>query len=360
MKKVFIVLENGRVFEGKRFGADGECTGELVFTTGMDAYMETLTDPSYFGQIVIQTFPLIGNYGSIPDDAESRKPFACGYIVREQCETPSNFRSEGTLDQYLKDTGIIGVYDVDTRELTQIIRQHGTMNARITEVPEGIDMDDIKNYEVKSAVEAVTTAKNYCIKADQEKYRVALMDYGVQKSIISELTGRGCTVTVFPAGTSAEEVLNTEPDGIVLSGGPGDPGTNTSCIEEIKKMIGKSPIFGVGLGHQLLALAAGGKTERLRHGHRGANQPIKSLTDGKTFISAQNHSYTVRCDSIEKAGGRLTFVNANDSTCEGIDYPKKSAFSVQFYPKLCCSSKDTRLLFDNFISMMGGKDNASE
>lgn len=360
MEKMYIVLSDGHVFEGKGFGATGETLGELVFTTGMVGYIETLTDPSYYGQIVMHTFPLIGNYGMIPADMESKKSVVKGYVVREWCKTPSNFRTETDIDDFLKKNNIVAVCDVDTREITKIIREEGVMNAYITSDPSKIDKDALKNYLIKDAVKSVSTHEKETYKAENEKYRVALMDYGAKMNIIRELVARGCTVHVLPYDTSAEEILAMDIDGIMLSNGPGDPSENTEAIAELRKLLGKKPIFGICLGHQLLALAAGGKTEKLKYGHRGANQPVKRLSDGRVFITSQNHGYAVIGDSIDEKVGKVSFINANDGTCEGVEYPDYNAYTVQFHPEASSGPIDTKFLFDRFIAMMGGDENAAE
>ena len=353
---VYICLADGQIFEGKRFGASGEITGELVFTTGMGGYIETLTDPSYFGQIVMQTFPLIGNYGFIDEDTESTKSYVSAYIVREYCKEPSNFRCVKTLDDYLKENNIIGVYDVDTREITKIIRESGVMNAVICSDPRKADFDKIKEYKITDAVKSTSVEKPCLVPSKNHKYNVVLIDYGKKDNIPRELAKRGCNVAVVPYNTKAEDILKLNPDGIMLSNGPGDPSDNEECIEELKKLIGKVPIFGICLGHQLLALAMGGKTIKLKYGHRGVNQPVKNLKTGRTYISSQNHGYAVINEDIEKAGGVISYVNANDGTNEGVDYPDKKAFSVQFHPEACSGPHDTRFLFDRFIDMIGGKE----
>lgn len=354
--KIYICLANGDIFEGKSFGAAGEVLGELVFTTGMGGYIETLTDPSYYGQIVMQTFPLIGNYGFIDEDMESKKSAVSAYIVREYCAEPSNFRCDYSLEKFLKDNDIVGVYDVDTREITKIIREYGVMNAVITDNPNNVDMDKLKAYEVRNAVKSVSCEKPYTSASDNHKYNVVLIDYGTKKNIIRELNKRGCNVAVVPHNTKAEDILSLNPDGIMLSNGPGDPAENTEAIEELKKLAGKKPIFAICLGHQLLALAMGGETNKLKYGHRGVNQPVKNLETGRTFISSQNHGYAVVNDSVEAIGGKISYINANDETCEGVDYPDKQAFSVQFHPEACSGPHDTRFIFDKFIDMMGGKN----
>lgn len=353
-KKVFICLENGRIFEGRRFGANKNVIGELVFTTGMCGYIETLTDPSYYGQIVMQTFPLIGNYGFIKGDAESAKSYVSAYIVREKCDEPSNFRCDETLDAYLKESDIPGVYGVDTREITKIIRESGVMNAMICSDPAEYDEAAVKAYRVKNAVGSVSCTSPLPIAAENARFNVVLLDYGKKENIVRELVRRGCNVAVLPHNTKAEDVLRLEPDGIMLSNGPGDPSENDECVRELKKLIGKKPIFGICLGHQLLALAMGAKTHKLKYGHRGVNQPVKCIETGRTYISSQNHGYAVLNESVEECGGVISYVNANDGTNEGVDYPEKNAFSVQFHPEACSGPHDTRFIFDRFIKMMGG------
>ena len=276
MKKAYLVLEDGHVFEGYSFGADVDTVGELVFTTGVCGYIETLTDPTYYGQIVLQTFPLIGNYGMIEEDCEG-KCYLKGYVVREWCPTPSNFRSQYDIDTYLKKQGVPGICGVDTRALTAIIRENGVMNAAICyEKPK--DIDYIKKYTIVGAVNAVVDGAREVVEAEGEKkYDVALINYGKKNGLVAELTKRGCRVTVLPATATADDISALSPDGIVISNGPGDPSENTEGIEAVKKLLGKYPIFGVCLGHQILALANGGATFKLKYGHRGSNQPVKDL-----------------------------------------------------------------------------------
>ena len=351
MKKGYLILQDGRVFEGVRFGAETDTVGELVFTTGMCGYIETLTDPSYAGQIVMQTYPLIGNYGIIREDFEG----ACcvrGYVVREWCDAPSNFRTDCDLDTFLKEQGVPGLYGVDTRELTRIIREHGVMNAAICdEVP--ADLTLIETYAVTGVVEAVSCREASVHPAEgEERFRVSLLDYGAKRNIVRELQKRGCTVTVLPATTSAEEILAADPNGVMLSNGPGDPAENVYQIEQIRKLLGKVPMFGICLGHQLTALAAGGSTYKLKYGHRGVNQPVRDVEGVRTYITSQNHGYAVDSDTVKL--GRVRFANANDGTCEGIDYPELKAFTVQFHPEACTGPKDTSFLFDRFVDLMKG------
>ncbi|MBQ6517808.1 MAG: glutamine-hydrolyzing carbamoyl-phosphate synthase small subunit [Anaerolineaceae bacterium] len=350
----YLVLGNGSVFEGQRIGyKTSETIGELVFTTGMVGYLETLTDPSYAGQIVVQTFPLIGNYGVIPDDFEG-KPAVSGYVVRELCGTPSNFRSEGELDSWLNENKIPGICGVDTREITRQIREQGVMNAVICdEIP--ADLSQINSYLVQNVLQQVTCAEPQIYPAQGTKqYAITLIDYGAKRNIIRSLQQRGCEVTVVPAFTSAETILAEDPDGVMLSNGPGDPAENVSCIAEIRKLIGQLPVFGICLGHQMAALAMGGKTFKLKYGHRGGNQPATDLEYGRTYITSQNHGYAVDAGSLGETGIQ-TFVNANDGSCEGIRYPGKQCFTVQFHPEAHSGPQDTSFLFDRFIQMMGGK-----
>ena len=352
MHKRFLVLEDGSVFEGYAFGAETKTVGELVFTTGMCGYVETLTDPSYYGQIVLQTFPLIGNYGMIEDDFEG-KCCVRGYVVREWCRHPSNFRSQYDLDTFLKRVGVPGIWGVDTREITKIIRERGVMNALICDqVP--VSREALKEYTIRNAVQAVTcTGKSEFPVEGEARFRVALLDYGAKHNIFSELQKRGCAVTEFPASATAEEILAMQPDGVMLSNGPGDPAENTACVEQLKKLMGRVPMFGICLGHQLMALANGGETIKLKYGHRGANQPVKEVDGTRTYITSQNHGYAVVSDSLKN--GRVSFINANDGTCEGVEYPDCRAFSVQFHPEACSGPNDTAFLFDRFVALMEGE-----
>ncbi len=353
MKKAYLILENGEVFEGISVGADVESVGEIVFTTGTVGYLETLTDPSYAGQTVVQTFPMIGNYGVISEDFEGKSAVR-GYVVREICDAPSNFRSEGDLSSFLKEQGIPCICGVDTRRITKIIRDCGVMNAKISFSP---DFDDgIKSYSVGDAVSEVTTSSTKVYPAEgDKKYTVALVDYGAKGNIINCLRKRGCEVVEIGADSTAEEILALSPDGVMLSNGPGDPKVNPARIETVANLIGKIPIFGICLGHQLLALAMGGDTEKLKFGHRGANQPVKETDGARTFITSQNHGYAVIKDSL-KGVGRESFYNANDGSSEGMDYPGKRCFSVQFHPEANAGPRDTEFLFDKFIGIMGGDD----
>jgi len=357
MSKLYLILENGMSFEGKGFGSEGDVTGEIVFTTGMTGYLETLTDMSYHGQIVLHTFPLIGNYGIIPSDFESKSIGPLAYIVKTPCQAPSNFRSEGTLDTFLKEKGIVGLYGIDTRAVTKIIREYGVMNGRITKQhPSEVSLEEIKAYRIKNAVENVSCKKpSYC-KAEGARYTVALLDFGFKENIKRELLKRGCNVWVLPYNTSVKDLVSLGVDGIMLSNGPGDPKDNTMVISNIREMMKTGiPIFGICLGHQLMALASGFDTHKLKYGHRGANQPVKDLMTGRVYISSQNHGYAVTKESIDPRIAYEWFVNVNDKSCEGLWYKCVPAFSVQFHPEACGGPHDTEFLFDRFVERMEGK-----
>ena len=345
--KAYLILENGMAFEGTRFGADGEITGEIVFTTGMTGYLETLTDQSYHGQIVMQTFPLIGNYGVIPADFESGAVGARAYIVKYPCGKPSNFRSEGNLDTFLKDRGIVGLHGIDTRALTKIIRQNGVMNGKITaSPPTNKDRAEAKKYAVTAPVANVS--HRGAEKLSDGSRRVALLDFGAKRGIANALAKRGCEVWSFPHDAPAEDIAKINPHGVMLSNGPGDPAdpANNVIVETIRALMqNKTTIFGICLGHQLMALANGYKTQKLKFGHRGANQPVKETATGRVFITSQNHGYAV----VAENGS--SFVNVNDGTCEGLDYGV--SFSVQFHPEACGGPLDTGFLFDRFLERMG-------
>ena len=352
----YLVLSNGVTFEGTRIGAPVDRIGELVFTTGMEGYLETLTDPSYFGQIVTQTFPMIGNYGVIEEDFEGSSTLF-GYIVRNLCDTPSNFRSAYALNDYLVAKGIPGLRGVDTREIVRITREEGVMNAMICDkVPS--DLSAIRAFRVENAVASVSgNEKSFWPAEGEARCKVALIDYGAKHNIIRSLQKRGCSVTVWPAFTKAEEILSSGADGIMLSNGPGDPKENTSCIAELRKLIGRKPVFGICLGHQLAALALGGDTVKLKYGHRGGNQPVRDLAAGRTYITSQNHGYAVVAGSL-KGVGVESFRNANDGSCEGMEYPDKHCFTVQFHPEAASGTRDTAILFDRFVQKMEEMKNA--
>lgn len=352
MKKAYLALANGMVFEGRAIGAPADGLGELVFTTGMEGYVETLTDPSYAGQIIMQTFPLIGNYGMNSQDFEGVCA-ARGYVVRELCREPSNFRCRMDVDSFLRQQGVPGIEGVDTRRLTKLIREQGVMNAKICAVPPE-SFDDIRAYEVKGVVPMVSSREKCFFPAQGgRRFSVALIDYGAKANMIRCLCSRGCDVTVYPSSTAAGEILDGGHDGIMLSNGPGDPKENEFCISQLALLIGKKPVFGICLGHQLTALALGGDTVKMKYGHRGANQPVRLAGSHRCFMSSQNHGYAVVGHSLEGMG-RVLFENANDGSCEGMEYPGLRCFTVQFHPEACSGPRDTMWLFDRFISMMEG------
>lgn len=353
--KAILALEDGTIFEGNGFGIEGEVIGEIVFNTGMTGYQELLTDPSYYGQIVTMTYPLIGNYGVNIEDIESSKPQIKGYIVREMCRTPSNWRSDERLDEYLKKNNIIGIEGIDTRALTRIIRDKGTMKGIISTDENfnfGKKLDKIKSYEIKNPVSKVTTTEIKHFKGSG--YRIALIDYGVKQNIVRSLLNRGCEVFVFPASANENEILSVNPDGIMLSNGPGNPKDCKMEIQTIKELLGKKPIFGICLGHQLLALANGADTEKLKYGHRGCNHPVKDLKKDLTFITSQNHGYTIVEDSVDTTRMIVSHRNMNDGTIEGIKYRDIPVFSVQFHPEASPGPMETAYLFDEFKNNIEG------
>ncbi len=353
--KRYLVLENGKTFEGVALGAAGEVISEIVFTTAMTAYLETLTDPSYKGQAVVQTFPLIGNYGIIEPDKEGEMPRVSGYIVRTACDAPSNFRCEEELDKYLKDNGIPGIKGIDTRALTRVLRECGTMNGMICDDPSHADLELIKAYKIVDPVLEVSTKEEKVYEAVGEKKAVVvLIDYGVKYNIIRCLQNRGCEVHLMPATTTAETIRGIKPDGLFLSNGPGDPEDNKEQIEVLKQLREDGyPTMGICLGHQLLALSHGFKTRKLKYGHRGANHPVRNEETKRIYISSQNHGYEVVGESVDKDIAVELFINVNDGTNEGLKYLKENAFSVQFHPEACGGPKDTEFLFDEFMKMMG-------
>lgn len=384
--KAFLILEDGTVFEGTHIGADKEIISEIVFNTSMAGYLEVLTDPSYAGQAVCMTYPLIGNYGICREDMESRKLWPDGFIVRELSRIPSNFRSNATIQEFLEEYGIPGIAGIDTRALTKILREKGTMNGMIT-TKEPTDMEALKArlkaYTVGDVVDIVTCEHKYSLKGvtdlsengpisgsakytgEKEKRpslvrklngkgkKVALLDLGAKENIARSLVQRGCDVTVYPAGTTAEEIFADHPDGIMLSNGPGDPKSCTQIIKNIKDLYdGDIPIFAICLGHQLMALATGADTYKMKYGHRGGNHPVKDLSTGRVYISSQNHGYVVDMDKLDPKIATPAFANVNDGTCEGLSYTGKNIFTVQFHPEACPGPQDSGYLFDRFIEMM--------
>ncbi|MBN2558041.1 MAG: glutamine-hydrolyzing carbamoyl-phosphate synthase small subunit [Clostridia bacterium] len=354
--KAVLILEDKTRFAGESYGGDGIAIGEVVFNTGMTGYQEILTDPSYCGQIVAMTYPLIGNYGINKDDFESHKSFVRGFITRERCEKPSNFRSAGTLGEYLAKQGIPGLYGIDTRKLTKILREKGTMKGVI--VPEGFSDEAAARmaagFTLCNPVDEVTLSRpvEHVPETGACGLHAAVLDYGVKRNIVRSLLKRGIKVTVFPADTSADELLGGKFDGVMLSNGPGDPKDCRVEIENIRKMAGRIPIFAICLGHQLAALAMGGDTGKLRYGHRGCNHPVKDVARDRTYITSQNHGYTVLADSLGAGTACITHVNMNDMTVEGIRYMGIPMFSVQFHPEASPGPGDTAYLFDEFTEMM--------
>lgn len=358
--KAFLILEDGHVFTGTSIGSEREVISEIVFNTSMTGYLEVLTDPSYAGQAVVMTYPLIGNYGICREDMESERPWPDGYIVRELSRIPSNFRSEDTIQNFLKKHDIPGIAGIDTRALTKILRESGTMNGMIT-TKEYASVDEVlprlKAYTTGKVVEKVTCGEKSV--QEDDGFRVALLDLGAKKNIARSLHQRGCRVTVYPAGTSAEEIIADRPDGIMLSNGPGDPKECESVIKEIRKLYETDiPIFAICLGHQLMALATGADTYKLKYGHRGGNHPVRDLETGKVYISSQNHGYAVDTKSLDPAVATAAFENVNDRTNEGLRYTGKNIFTVQFHPEACPGPQDSSYLFDRFIHMMEVKKNA--
>lgn len=353
--RAFLILEDGTVFAGESIGSTREVISEIVFNTSMTGYLEVLTDPSYAGQAVVMTYPLIGNYGITPD-MESERPWVDGYIVRELSRIPSNFRCEGTIQDFLKEHDIPGICGIDTRALTKILRDKGTMNGMIT-TDEDYDLDEIlprlAAYTTGDVVSKVTCAAPKVLPGDGK--RVALLDLGAKRNIAKSLNDRGCEVTIYPADTPAETILAGNPDGIMLSNGPGDPKECTEVIKEIKKLYDSDvPIFAICLGHQLMALATGADTYKMKYGHRGGNHPVKDLSTGRVYISSQNHGYVVDVDKLDPSIATPAFVNVNDGTNEGLKYTGKNIFTVQFHPEACPGPQDSGYLFDRFIEMMGG------
>ncbi len=356
-KKAFILLADGSVIEGESFGAEGTTIGEIVFATGMTGYQEMLTDPSYYGQILTQTYPLIGNYGLNDYDSESGKSWVKGYIVREWCDEPSNFRCQRGINEFLKEQNVIGICGVDTRALTRKIRESGVMNGMITTLDVTANKEEylkqIRSYVIADAVKQVTCAKPFEAAGERHDFKVVMMDFGFKENILKSLQKRGCDVTVVPGDTAAEEILALKPDGIMLTNGPGDPSENVEIIENLKRLVQSGvPIFGICLGHQLLALAQGAKTSKLKYGHRGGNQPVKDLLKDRTYITSQNHGYAVLSDTLNPEVGTVSHINVNDNTCEGILYKNTRAFTVQFHPEASAGPMDTAYLFDRFIDLM--------
>ena len=355
--KAQLILENGSVFHGNAFGYMKETVGEVVFNTGMTGYQEVLTDPSYYGQIVTMTYPLVGNYGINIDDIESNFVKVRGFIVRENCKHPSNWRCEFELEDYLKKNKIIGLEGIDTRALTKMIRNVGTMRGIISirELSQSQIKSKLESFNNTKAVEEVTRKANEYIQGNGP--HIAMIDYGMKSNIIRSFKKRNCAMTVFPASVTAEEILKAEPDGIFLSNGPGDPKDLGAGIDEIKKLIGKKPMTGICLGHQILALAMGANTIKLKFGHRGANHPVKDMQTGRVMITSQNHGYVVE-DQMLPENIEVTHVNLNDQTVEGMRDRKNKIYSIQFHPEACPGPHDTDPIFDEFVALMKGEQHA--
>lgn len=361
MSRRRLVLEDGTEFIGEGFGSERISVGEVVFNTGMTGYQEVISDPSYCGQIVAMTYPLMGNYGINRDDFETVTPFIHGFIVKEVSDVPSNFRNEGNLHHFLKAHNIPGISGIDTRKLTKIIRKYGTMKAMITDldVPLKELIEQVKNMELPTdQVKRTSTIKPYVVPGRGK--RIVLVDFGAKHGILRELTKRDCHITVVPYNYGAEAILRLKPDGMMLTNGPGDPKDVPEAIEMIKQVIGKIPIFGICLGHQLLALACGADTEKMKFGHRGANHPVKDIRQAKTYLTSQNHSYAVSAISLEKTNLELTQTALNDNTVEGIQHKQYPAFSVQYHPEASPGPEDTNFLFDEFLEMIHTREEKME
>ncbi len=369
--KAVLLLEDGTIFEGTSFGARGQKCGEVVFNTSMTGYQEILTDPSYNEQIITMTYPLIGNYGTNRADTESRKVFASGFIVKENCDYPSNWRNKGSLSNYLKKSNVVGLEGIDTRKLVKHIRTEGAMRGiisstefgvknlakKLQEYPGLVGRDIVKNVTVRKSYtwdQGVIEVLNNQQKKPKTKYKVIAFDFGIKRNILRLLYSHGCDVCVVLANTSAKEVLAKKPDGVFLSNGPGDPAPVSYAIETVKQLLGKVPVFGICLGHQILALALGGRTYKLKFGHRGANHPVKNLKTGKIEITTQNHGFCVDMDSLKDKDVELTHINLNDNTLEGFRCRSVPAFSVQYHPEASPGPHDSAYLFAEFIKLMTG------
>ena len=370
MKKATLVIEDGTVFEGFSFGREGEAYGEVVFNTSITGYQEILTDPSYNGQIVAMTYPEIGNYGVNPEDVESRKPFLRGFVVKEYWKEPSNWRSRGSLGKYLSDNGVVGIEGVNTRSLTRLIRSKGAQKAVISTTESdpqkllrkvrasqgivGIDLVTEVScdnpYKWSEGTGAWRPASDI-LSGEKKRFRVVAYDYGLKQNILRKLVDHGCEVSIAPSRTPPHEILSMKPDGIFLSNGPGDPAAVAYAVESVRTLIGKKPIFGICLGHQILGLALGGSTYKLKFGHRGANQPVKNLRTGKVEITSQNHGFAVDAESL---GGdvEITHINLNDNTVEGLRHREHPVFSVQYHPEASPGPHDSAYLFREFIDLM--------
>jgi carbamoyl-phosphate synthase small subunit len=348
-----LIMENGMAFEGTCFGEVKDSRGEVVFNTGMTGYQEILTDPSYFGQIVVMTYPLIGNYGINFSDVQSTGIKANGLVVKEVCEIPSNWRSEMDLDSYMKEEGVIGIKGVDTRQITRIIRQYGTMRGMITTTD--LKYDQIKKmFNFNPTAQAVNNVSTkQIVNFDGKGAHLAVLDLGVKTGIINELKKRDCRITMFPAHTDDKEIMRCQPDGLFITNGPGDPKELIKVIDTVKKLVGVMPILGICLGHQIIALACGADTEKMRFGHRGSNHPVKSMLDGRVMITSQNHGYMVKPNSVPK-GFTITHTSLNDGSIEGLFNSEKKTMGVQFHPEASPGPKESSFIFDSFLKMIIG------
>lgn len=348
-----LILEDGSVFVGAAFGAEGEAFGEVVFNTGMTGYQEILTDPSYYAQIVTLTYPLIGNYGCNVDDVESTKPHVRGLVVREYAEVPSHYTSQFALSEYLSREGVIALAGVDTRRLTRLIRTSGTLRGVITTKTDAVEtyVERVRAYmPERNQVAQVTTREPYRMPGDG--WRVALLDFGAKQGVLRSLRARGCDVVVLPAYTSAADILSWRPHGVMMSNGPGDPADLPEIAETVRELLGRVPIFGICLGHQLLALACGGATEKLSFGHRGVNHPVKDLLSARVYMTSQNHGYVVSPASLQGVPLAVSHINQNDGTIEGLRHVRLPAFSVQYHPEARPGPDDSDYLFDEFVEAM--------
>ncbi|MFN0278561.1 MAG: glutamine-hydrolyzing carbamoyl-phosphate synthase small subunit [Pyrinomonadaceae bacterium] len=376
-RKAILVLEDGRTFHGASFGADGEAFGEMVFNTSMSGYQEILTDPSYAGQIVCMTYPLIGNYGTNAEDVESRRPWVEGFVVREASRIASNFRSTASLQDYLKDNNIVGLEHIDTRSLVRHIRDKGAMRAGIStidtdkksllenvlsspemanrELSSGVTVDKKFEYESNAKIDGSAKFQISNLKSQINSYHIVAYDFGVKTNSLREFARFGCRVTVVPTHTSATDTMALKPDGIFLSNGPGDPAAMSTVIAEIKKLAAtQTPMFGICLGHQLLGSALGATTYKLKFGHRGGNQPIKDLTTGKIEIASHNHGFAVASESLP-ADVEVTHINLNDQTVAGLRHKTLPVFSVQYHPESAPGPHDSEYLFERFVALMSGR-----